>query len=260
MPAVPAEDRSVLTRTAAPPDDVLRYGDHCDQVADLRLPGPAGPAPLLLVVHGGFWRPEYDRAHVGPMAEALAAAGYATAAVEYRRRGGRGGVPVLLADVAAAVDAVPRLAARAAPDRVDRSRLVLVGHSAGGHLALWAARRRRRPPVVALAAVSDLVAAEEAHLGGGAVRDLLGEPASARPDLDPARHLPWRVPTVLVHGTDDAIVPVEQSRAFARRRPGVSLEEVPGAGHFALIDPRSAAWPRVLAAVGRLAPPVTTLA
>lgn len=248
-----SDERSVLTRPAPPPDATLPYGDHPEQVVDVRVPPGTGPAALVVVVHGGFWRPEYDRTHAAAQSAGLADAGYVVATVEYRR----GDRERLLADVRSALDAAPHLAAQAAPGRVDAGRVVLVGHSAGGHLVLL--ESRRGTGVVALAPVADLAAAERDALGDGAVRAFLGGPASAHPDLDPALLPAPPVPVVLVHGLDDDRVPAEQSRAYAAARPGVGLDLVPGAGHFALIDPESPAWPRVLAAVGRVAGAGTSL-
>ncbi|WP_324277882.1 alpha/beta hydrolase [Blastococcus brunescens] len=239
-----SEDRSVLSRPASAPDAVLTYGTG-DQPADVRL-APDAPAdrPLLVVVHGGFWRPAFDRVHVRPMTEALAAAGWPTVTPEYRRSPGRPDLAV--EDVHAAVRAVagePQFAGR---------RLVLVGHSAGGHLALHAAATLEPASapygVLALAPVADLRRAQELRLDGDAVPAFLGQDAGARPDLDPAR-LPTPAGRVrIVHGTGDAVVPVEVSEAYLRRHPDAVLTPVE-CGHFALIDPRSAAWPTVLAAL-----------
>lgn len=251
------DDSEVLTRPAPGPDVTLPYGEHPEQVVDVRLPGGhGGPAPLVVVVHGGFWRPEYDRAHAGPQSAALADAGYVVATIEYRR----GDRERLLSDVRTALDAAPALAERAGPGGVDAGRTVLVGHSAGGHLVLVAAQRPGAAGVVALAPVADLAAAEAAGLGGGAVRDFLGGPASDHPGLDPARLGPPAVPVHLLHGLDDDRVPAEQSRRYAAGHPGVTCELLPGTGHFALIDPLSAAWPRVLSAVARATGRAATLA
>jgi acetyl esterase/lipase len=251
------EDRSVLTRPARPPDAVLRYGDLPDQVIDVRRPPRDGaPRPLVVVVHGGFWRPQFDRTNAGALSEGLADAGYVVATVEYRR----GRWQDLVADVEAALDAAPTLVPSIAPSQVEPGRTVLVGHSAGGHLVLWyAARHPDVAGVVGLGAVCDLVAAERENLGDGAVRAFLAGPAEEHPDLDPARHPGSGVPVVLVHGEEDAIVPPTQAATFADGRADVVLDVVPGAGHFAVVDPTSAAWPRVLAAVGRVAGGVTTL-
>jgi hypothetical protein len=148
----------ILTRAAGPPDQVLHYGPRPDQFADLRLPVRSGEAensssaaerrpewPVVIFLHGGFWRSAFDRTHTGPLAEALAAAGFAVCTPEFRRTGQPGGGwPGSFDDVAAAVDVLPGLVAAAVQEaggRADPGRLVLAGHSAGGHLALWAAGR-----------------------------------------------------------------------------------------------------------------------
>ncbi|MDK3256931.1 alpha/beta hydrolase [Blastococcus capsensis] len=246
-----SEDRSVLTRPAAAPDAVLGYGPGPDQVADVRFPPAAAPdRPVLVVVHGGFWRPEYDRAHLGPMAEALAAAGWPTLTPEYRRIPGRPDLTV--ADVHAAVRSV---AARLELGRRGDPRVLLVGHSAGGHLALQAAATLDAPHVpagvLALAPVADLRQGQRLGLGNDAVLAFLGQDAAGRPDLDPAR-LPAPAGAVrIVHGTEDGIVPIEVSECYLRRRPGAVLLPVP-AGHFAVIDPLSVVWPTVLATLEEL--------
>jgi acetyl esterase/lipase len=265
---VPAPD-DVLTRPAPGPDLVLRYGPGPDHVVDVRLPASAGPAPLVVVLHGGFWRAEHDRAHAGPQCSALAEAGYVVAAVEYRRTGRGGGWPATFDDVAAAVDAVPGLVAGAAPGRLRPGGAVLVGHSAGGHLALWAASRDRLPPgsrwhrppgpstpraVVGLGAVCDLRCCGDLDLDGGAASALLGGGPDDVPDryaqADPLTLAPPGVPAVLVHGTDDDRVPVEMSRRYAAAGgDSVRLVELPGTGHFEVIDPRSRVWPAVLDAI-----------
>jgi len=284
--AMTADD--VLTRAAPPPDLVVSYGSGDNHVADVRLPratapGPAGqpssvgprPAPLVLFLHGGFWRAAYDRAHTGPLAVALAAAGFAVCAPEYRRTGQRGGGwPGTFDDVAAAVDALPALVRDAAgADVVSDAPVILAGHSAGGHLALWAAARHMIPAaavwhaprprvagVVALAAVSDLATCHALRLGRDAVVALLGGGPDKYPEryrsTDPMGLLPLGCPVRLVHGAGDDVVPCSLSSGFlARSRAAgddVSLAELPGAGHFDVIDPLSAAWPRVVDAFASL--------
>ncbi|GAA4623419.1 alpha/beta hydrolase [Actinoallomurus vinaceus] len=264
----------VLTRSAPDPDATVAYGRLPDQVADLRFPRDgAARAPLVIIVHGGFWRSRFDRAHTGPMADDLASRGFATAAIEYRRVGqDGGGWPGTFDDVARAVDTVPALAAEAVPGGIGD--VVLLGHSAGGHLALWAASRARlpasapwhlaKPPavrgVVALAPVAALAVASELGLSNGAADELLGGPAAGLPErtalADPSALLPSSIPSVLVHGSADEAVPVEQSRAYASaaRAAGddCTLDELPGVGHFAVIDPLTDAWPAVLGALSRL--------
>ncbi|MFD2091503.1 alpha/beta hydrolase family protein [Blastococcus deserti] len=248
------EDRSVLTRPASAPDAVLAYGRDEEQVADVRFARRgADDRPVVVLLHGGFWRPQYDRVHVRPMTEALAGAGWSSVTPEYRRVPGRPDLAV--GDVHAAVRAVAGW-----PDVAGRP-VVLVGHSAGGHLALQAAATLEPPHaaagVLALAPVADLRRAQELRLDGDAVPAFLGEDAAARPDLDPAR-LPTPVGAVrIVHGTGDGIVPLEVSRSYVRHHPGAVLTSVEG-GHFAVIDPRSAAWPTVLGCLDDVAgrPPV----
>jgi acetyl esterase/lipase len=235
----------------------VAYGEHPDQVADVRLPG--GPARgTVLFLHGGFWRAAFDRLHVAPLAVALAAAGFVAITPEYRRTGSPGGGwPGTFDDVAAAV--------RTAPALVGAGPLVLAGHSAGGQLALWAAHHLAtagRPPrgVVALAPVADLTAAYHLDLGRGAVATLLGGAPTEEPAryaaADPMTLLPLGVETVLGHGDRDAHVPVAFSRdyAVAARLAGdrVTLREWPGVEHFAPIDPESTVWPEILAAIERL--------
>jgi acetyl esterase/lipase len=249
----------------------VAYGDHPDQLAEVVLPPSPGPLPLVIVIHGGFWRAIYDRTHTAPQCVALARAGWAVAALEYRRVGGGGGWPATFADVAGGVDAVPELVGPG----VDRDRVVLMGHSAGGHLALWAAGRHRLPAgapghraqaprlrgVVALGAVADLGWALANRMGAGAVHDLLGTSDPAELDrrrqlTDPAALLPTGVPTVLVHGARDTEVPPQCAAAYAAaaRAAGDPCEVrlLPDVGHFEFLDPTSSAWPAVLKAAGDL--------
>ncbi|GAA1503006.1 hypothetical protein GCM10009827_014870 [Dactylosporangium maewongense] len=259
-----SDPREVLSRPARPADFTLRYGEHPDQLADVRLPAVAG-APLVLFIHGGFWRSEWDRAHAGPLAADLANRGYAVATVEFRRTGQPGGGwPGTFSDVASAAVAVPDLLGKEIAHRglrpVAVDRPILAGHSAGGHLALWyaAVAPDAVGGVVALAPVADLARAHELDLDGGAVAALLGGAPDRVPEAytaaDPMRNLPSKVRTVVVHGSDDTIVPVELSRDYCRaaRRAGddTTLVELAGVEHFAVIDPLSAAWPAVLAAFG----------
>jgi acetyl esterase/lipase len=281
----------VLSRPAPPPDLVITYGPGPEHVADVRLPrqpdaAPGGsvlpaaprPAPLVLFIHGGFWRAAFDRAHTGPLATALAAAGFAVCVPEFRRTGQRGGGwPGTFDDVATAVDVLPALVRRAAGgDAISDQPVLLGGHSAGGHLALWAASRHRLPAgapwrtpagqvrgVAALAAVTDMPACYALGLGQGAARALLGGSPGRYPDryrqADPMQLLPAGCPVRLVHGSADDRVPVGMSRDYlARARAAgddAALDELPGAGHFDVIDPRSPWWPRVQAAFTVLATP-----
>jgi acetyl esterase/lipase len=228
---------------------------------------------LVLFLHGGFWRAAYDRTHTGPLAAALAGAGFAVCTPEFRRTGQPdGGWRGTFDDVAAAVDRLPALVREAAgTDVISGEPAILAGHSAGGHLALWAATRHMISPgaaplqvagVVALAAVSDLGACYTLGLGNGAVVALLGGGPDEYPEryrmTDPMRLLPLGRPVRLVHGTADSVVPCSLSTGFLARGSAagddVSLTELAGAGHFDVIDPLSGAWPQVVAAFVSLVP------
>lgn len=264
--------RDVLTRPAEGPDLVLRYAGHADALVDVFLPArlshPLRPSPLVVVLHGGFWRQEYDRCHLRPLAGALVRDGFVVAVPEFRRTGGTGGWPVTGADVEDSVHATGRLIDAAAPGHLDPAQpYVLAGHSAGGHLALWAGLRagpRVVGRVVALAPVADLVEAARRGLDGGAVQLLLGGEPTDVPDAyaaaDPLSLLPTRadgssdgpsgvsgdgsgaVSVVIVQGTADGQVPPDINARVALMHPAVEYVELPGVDHFALIDPLSEAY------------------
>jgi acetyl esterase/lipase len=248
----------VLSDPPPAADHRLAYGGHPSQFVDFRLPACDGVRPLAIMIHGGFWRARYDLLNAGHLCAALAAAGYCVANIEYRRVGeAGGGWPGTLEDAKRAVS-FPRQSAAA--QRGDPSRTVLLGHSAGGHLALWlAGELPDLAAVVALAPVAGLRDAWERGLGNGAAAELmLGAPGEF-PDryaaADPAER-PATVPRVLIHGELDDIVPIEVSREFSRRRasdvPPPKLIEVAGADHFAVIDPVDPAWAIVLEQVNHL--------
>jgi acetyl esterase/lipase len=227
------------------PDATVRYADHEDGVIDLHLPG--GPATgVVVLVHGGFWKAEYDRRHTRPMAAALAAEGLVVATPEYRRVGAGGGWPTTGDDVRQAVERLPELLAGLG---LPTGPVSVVGHSAGGHLALWLATSGLElAEVVGLAPVCDLGEAIRLDLGGGATRKLLqgADPSVADPMVLLESHPD--VAVRIVHGREDEDVPVSLSRGLVRRHPWTELTEVDG-GHFEVIEPGSVAWPAVLRAL-----------
>jgi acetyl esterase/lipase len=235
------------------------YGEHRSQTAELFLPPGAGPHPVVVTIHGGSWQKRYGKAVMRSLAADLVRRGRAVWNIEYRRLGEGGGWPATFADVASAID---RLAGVRAP--LDLEDLTVLGHSAGGQLALWAAGRARLPagvvgsvPVlsprraVSQAGVCDLRGAYRLWRGG-AVRALMGGSPEEFPErfalADPVARVPLELPVLLVHGVEDTIVSVALSRSYrdAARAAGgtVELVELPGeAGlHRAHIDPRGAAW------------------
>lgn len=240
---------------AGPAPETLQYGPGPEQVVDLLLPAGEGPHPVALLVHGGFWRARFDRSTMAALAVDLTRRGVAAANVEYRRVGNGGGIPETLEDVEAAADAVARFGAP-----LDPARVVAVGHSAGGHLALWLAGTGTVRAAVSLAGVCDLAGAAGEGLGDGAAVELAGGLPAERPEAytlaDPLGRLPTGVPQLLVHGDADDCVPVEQSRRYARAAAAAGdrceLLELPDVGHFELIDPRDAAWRRIAKRVAGL--------
>lgn len=232
----------------------IPYGPSPSQVGELHLPDAERP-PVVGLLHGGFWRLPYGREQMGPVAEDLAGRGFAAWNIGYRRVGEPGGGwPGTLEDIEAALGALrdPALS-------LDLRRVTLVGHSAGGHLALWAAGRVRIAGLsivgaVGQAAVSDLARAHALDLGRGAVTGFLGDMARCTM-ASPAELLPLGVPQLLLHGTEDDAVPLAMSEAYVRsaREAGdaAQLEVLPGAGHMDFLDPRSAAHEALCRWLGR---------
>lgn len=260
----------LLGRRVPAPARTLRYDTHPQHIADLWLPASA-PVAVVLFLHGGFWRDAYDRWHAAPLAHALAQQGYLAANVEYRRVGGAGGNPETLDDVARLTDTLPETV-RSACELPAGTPTILAGHSAGGHLALWASARHRLPAaspwyrpepagldgILALAAVCDVTAAVQDGIGENAAADLLGGRDNLD-QIDPARIGAGATPTGLVHGESDDRVPFEYSlRArdmFAAAATCHRLDLLPDTGHFELIDPSAAAWTTVLEALSWLVDP-----
>jgi len=196
-----------------------------------------------VLIHGGFWRDRYDRTLMHPLVDDLAGRGWATWNIEYRRLGSGGGVPETLDDVSAAIDFLAEL------DGLDLSRVVTIGHSAGGHLAAWAATREDArvavTAVVSQAGVLDVMRAWELGLSDTVAREFLRDDPELAKLASPIERLPLGVPALLVHGGRDDIVPLEISERFARAS-GATLIVEPEEDHFGHLDPPNPLWQAVV--------------
>ncbi|WP_460793685.1 alpha/beta hydrolase family protein [Nocardioides pacificus] len=221
---------------------IIRYGEDPSQYGELYRPAGASRGVVVLV-HGGSWKAAYGLDLTQPAARDLAGRGWTVWNVEYRRIGSGGDFPAMFDDVAAAIDTLADI------KDLDLTRVVAVGHSAGGHLATWAAARGRFPRwparveltgVVALAALLDL----EWAAGDDSVVDALVGDASYD-EVDPLRQAPLAVPVWCVHSRDDESVPFALSTRYDERSRAaggvVEVVEVPG-DHMAVIDVDHPAW------------------
>jgi acetyl esterase/lipase len=271
----------VLSRTPPAADHRIAYGQGRYQFGDLWLPRGGGPGggdrvPVVVFLHGGWWKSEYDLQYGGHLCRALRDAGVAVWSVEYRRVGETGGGwPATFQDVAAGYDYLETLA-RSYP--LDLGRVVAAGHSAGGHLAFWLAGRhhivagspiRDPQPRVPLRGVVGLAGAVDLQLtidlsgyltfahDKREVSQFMGGLPAEVPDRylagDPGHLLPFSVPQHLLQGTSDDQIPPELPKRWAEkaRRAGdrVEVTMLPGADHFDVVDPESKAWPAVRSAV-----------
>lgn len=244
----------------------IAYGDKAQQFGDLRLPAGVGPHPVVIGIHGGYWRARYGLTYYGHICAAITAAGIATWNIEYRRIGDPGGAwPGTFTDVAAATDFLRALATQYG---LDLDRVVVVGHSAGGHLACWLAGRHNilsesslytpdplpLAGVVSLAGVVDLRRAFALGLSDNATGLLMGGSPADYPDRygagSPYDLLPLGARQFLLHGTADTNVPLELSERYVRRASTkgdpATLLTLPDVGHFELVDPASQVWSTVL--------------
>lgn len=246
-------------RASGDDDGAVRYayGPSPSQYAELSLPSGSSPAPVVVILHGGYWSASYGAELGRPLAADLVGRGFAACNVEYRRVGEGGGWPQTGEDVAAAVDALH------GRPRLDLSHVVALGHSAGGQLAGWLAARRggavELTGAVLQAGVLNLVRASAEGLGGGAVDAFLGGSPAERPDAyaqaSPTARVPLGVRSICVHGTSDSLVPITQSQDFvdAARRAGdtTELRTVDG-DHFGPITVGTPAWDACVAALHEL--------
>jgi acetyl esterase/lipase len=213
------------------------YGEDPSQFGEL-----SGSGPVAVLIHGGFWRDRYDLRLMDPLVDDLVDRGWTTWNIEYRRLGSGGGVPETLDDVSAAIDFLAEL-------DVDRSRVVTIGHSAGGHLAAWAATREDArvavTAVVSQAGVLDVRRAWELGLSDDVAREFLRGDIDNAALASPIERLPLGVPALLVHGAQDDTVPLEISERFARES-GATLVVEPEEGHFGHLDPENPMWQAVI--------------
>jgi acetyl esterase/lipase len=227
-------------------DHRINYGEDALQFGELRLPETSGAHPVVVFFHGGCWLNQFSLDHVTAMSRALANQGYAAWTPEYRRIGDTGGGwPGTFEDILRSIGVLSELASE---HSLDFSRVVVIGHSAGGHLALWLAAQNNLPlrGVVSLAGICDLKAYE--RLGNdcaASLPGLLGGTSREVPErwakANPIELLPIDVPVSLIHGERDTIVPLSQSESFAAAA-GCELHVVRGVGHFDMVSPHANAF------------------
>jgi acetyl esterase/lipase len=257
------------------------YGDNENQYGDLRLPLGNGPYPVAIVIHGGFWRNRVGLDIMDRMADDLTSRGIATWNIEYRRVGQEGGGwPGTFIDVAKAAEYLHTLVEN---HSLDLNRVITIGHSAGGHLALWLAARHRLSaestlkttdnplPIhgaVSLAGVVDLALMQEVHQIREVWQNLADKPVSdlvnGNPDEVPERYaetspiqmLPIEARQLLIHGSLDINVPIGISLSYkkAAEQAGsdIKMVEIPTVEHFKVIDPDSEAWPIIITELMKL--------
>jgi acetyl esterase/lipase len=254
--------RDLLAQPRSPADFTISYGGASQQFGQLRLPQDPGPFPVVVVIHGGCWQAAYDLEHIGPLAGRIRELGFATWSLEYRRIGDPGGGwPGTFSDIADGIDHLKQLAER---HRLDLKRIITLGHSAGGHLALWAAGRQKIPAesplyredslplqgVVSLAGIGDLSRLEHQPGCGESAPRLMGGAPGQVPERyrqgSPRELLPMGIPQVLIQGARDPIVTPAGAQAYHERAIELGdpcrLVILPAAGHYEVVIPTSPAW------------------
>lgn len=248
-----------------PPDSRIHYGKDSLQFGDLRVPDGEGPHPVAIFIHGGCWLAEFDISHTEKLTAALAQNGIATWSLEYRRVGNEGGGwPGTFQDIGHGAD---HLASIADEFNLNLDRVITMGHSAGGHLAIWAAARGAIPAeseisaanpirvngVLALAPAADLRSLHEAEHCGHVVDQLMDGSPEEQPDHyrwgNPVELSPGKLPQILIIGKHDTVWAPAGLRYFdvaSERGDNVEMIEATESGHFEMIDPDSSTWPLVL--------------
>ena len=262
------DSREILRRPPPPADHRLAYGKAPQQFGELRLPkGPAGAAvPVVVVIHGGCWLAEYGHEYMGHLSADLTAGGVATWTLEYRRLGDEGGGwPGTFEDIADGIDHLRKLA-RDYP--LDLRRVVVTGHSAGGHLTLWAGGRGKLPkesplyranplPLAGLVPIAGLTDLTRTGTACDAELPRIRGPVEALSETSPLAMLPLGVPVTLIQGEADTAVPALQATSYATaaaaKGDSPQLVLFPDADHFVVVDPKSSVWPRIRAEILDLA-------
>ncbi|TDI44034.1 MAG: alpha/beta hydrolase [Acidobacteria bacterium] len=255
---------------APPPEARISYGDHALQFGELRLPEGPGPHPVAIVIHGGCWLGEFDLTHIGTLAEALNEEGIAAWVIEYRRVGNPGGGwPGTFEDVARGADHLRKVAEEYP---LDLDRVIAVGHSAGGHLALWLAARRRLSKdqplyqsdpitlrgVLALAPAPDLAFLHQEQVCGHVINGLMGGSPKTFPEryaaASPVELVPMTPQLVVIGQHDSHWAPVGRRYIKAAKSQGADIKviEAPESGHFEMIDPSTSTWPLIRNAAAAL--------
>lgn len=247
----------------APFDHKVQYGAGDLQFGELRVPDDKGKYPVVVFIHGGCWLSSFNLDHVSQVSADLVKAGYAVWTPEYRRVGNEGGAWTGTFDDAGAFMDHLRTMENDYP--IDLSKVIVMGHSAGGHLALWVAARKNISAnstlytenplpvhaVIALAPITDLAEYDKVNNScSSAVTELMGGDVTQVPEryevASPINQLPLDVPTFLVHGSIDNIVPLAQSTNYVAAAKAAAdnaqVIEVEGAGHFDMVSPFSVAW------------------
>lgn len=241
----------ILSLVPPKADARVPYGSDTNQFIDLRLPKTPGPHPLAICLHGGYWRSRYDLEYLGNLCAALTGHGIATANVEYRRVGNPGGGwPGTFADIRSAYQLAIQ---KASQYQFDPYRVVVIGHSAGGELALClAGHEPGLTAVISLAGVVDLQRAYDLHLSNDAVVEFMGGTPAQVPDhyreADPMKLVIHKAQRI-VYGSNDDIVPPELGKDYVvakkKMHEDIQLVEISGVGHFELVDPRTKACKEV---------------